>query len=440
MPALQGVSAVQGMSAGGGGGASALADVLAQGATTGGTDITISSGDQIIGTAGAANHPTYTFTGREAETGIYENLGALVLAANGQAKVTIGSTSVELDNLTHFRLRELSSAPTGIANKVQLYGLDDGAGRTQLFANFGGNTPQLLVSDVNNGGTQAPKVDPATQHGRLTLTTAVSVPTSDETAQTTLYFTPHNGNLIALYDGSVWNYHTLTEISLAVSGFPSGGAANTNYDIFCYSDSGTLTLEAVAWSDSGAGTSARATALVEQDGVLVQSGATSRRYAGTVRTTGSTQLESSSSNRYVWNYNNRVRRNMYREDATSSWTYASSTTRQAGGDADNELRFVIGVSEDAVSSKLVVSHRSSVAGDTLGAAIGLNGTTIPAETSAPSAQAQVADITGVHTYCYDGLPGIGYHELWWLEWTTASSGTLTVFGSDESNLSGALWA
>jgi hypothetical protein len=35
--------------------------------------------------------------------------------------------------------------------------------------------------------------------GRLTLTTATPVPTSDETAKTTIYFTPYRGSVIALY-------------------------------------------------------------------------------------------------------------------------------------------------------------------------------------------------------------------------------------------------
>jgi hypothetical protein len=80
--------------------------------------------------------------------------------------------------------------------------------------------------------------------GRLTLTSGVPVTTSSVTGAGTLYFTPHRGNVVSLYDGSGWVDHSLTERSLSLSGLDR----HRLYDIFLYNLAGTLTLEAIGWT------------------------------------------------------------------------------------------------------------------------------------------------------------------------------------------------
>ena len=68
-----------------------------------------------------------------------------------------------------------------------------------------------------------------------------------------------------------------------------------------------LSLDAVLWFIFAVimvVTTTRATALVYQDGILVRTGATTRRYLGTVRTDGSTQFEDTATQRFVWNLQN----------------------------------------------------------------------------------------------------------------------------------------
>lgn len=171
--------------------------------------------------------------------------------------------------------------------------------------------------------------------GRLTTLTTVPISTADRTAQSTIYFTPYLGSKIALYDGTRWELFTFTEISLALSGLTSG----KNYDVFVYSNSGTLTLElSAAWSAD----TTRTDALTTQDGVQVKSGATTRRYLGTIRTTGTTTTEDSRAKRFVWNMYNRVPRILRAVDATSSWTYGTATWRQANAGAGNQVDLVVG--------------------------------------------------------------------------------------------------
>src|SRR4051812_49331438 len=56
--------------------------------------------------------------------------------------------------------------------------------------------------------------------GRLTLTSGTPLTTSDVTAAGTVYFTPYNGNVIGLYDGTDWLAIPFTEQSISLaSGF-----------------------------------------------------------------------------------------------------------------------------------------------------------------------------------------------------------------------------
>lgn len=169
--------------------------------------------------------------------------------------------------------------------------------------------------------------------GRLTLASGVPIPTTDQSAKTTVYLTPYLGNKIALYDGSAWNVRTLTEISVAVP-----ATTNTPFDVFCYDNAGTPTLEATSWTND----TTRATALTRQDGVLVKSGAATRRYIGTCRTTGSSgNTEDSVTKRFVWNFYNRVNKRMYVRD-TNLHTYNGATRKWNNSDTNNKLEFIVG--------------------------------------------------------------------------------------------------
>jgi len=156
---------------------------------------------------------------------------------------------------------------------------------------------QILAADVY------PLVIGGSPGGRLTLETGVPVSRADQSAKATLYYTPYKSNLIVLYDGSEWNAVEFAEISLSLAGL----TANKNYDVFAYDNSGAVTLEALVWTDEPDQT--RATALVQQDGVLVKSGAATRRYLGTIRINGTGgQTEDTAKDRFVWNlYNQELR-------------------------------------------------------------------------------------------------------------------------------------
>jgi hypothetical protein len=176
--------------------------------------------------------------------------------------------------------------------------------------------------------------------GRLTTESGVAVSTTNRQSQSTIYFTPYNGNRIALYTGSIWNIHRFTELSLALSGLTSG----LPYDVYVYNNSGTLTLELTAWTNG----TTRATALAIQNGVYVKTGVTTRRWLGTIYTTSTTTTEDSAGTansfggkRYVYNHYNRVPRRAF-ITYTTSHTYNIGGTRQFNADSICQIDMVLG--------------------------------------------------------------------------------------------------
>lgn len=239
----------------------------------------------------------------------------------------------------------------------------------------------LIAPDINaqNTLTQFQAVGiAAIAQGRLTLATGNSAPSTDLTAQTTLYYTPHIGDYISLWNGTVsrWEAFQFTQRSLSLAGL----AANTNFDIFIFSNAGTLTLEAVAWSNSGAGTSTRASALALRNGVWVKS-SDNRRYLGTIRTTSTTgQCEDSLARRFVWNVRNQVTRDIQKFESTGNWSYTTTTWRQYNNSAANRIEIVLGLDQFvdlALSAGIFINGLGNLS-ETAALALGKNSTTTPA--------------------------------------------------------------
>lgn len=251
--------------------------------------------------------------------------------------------------------------------------------------------------------------------GRLTLTSGVPVTMSDVTAAETLYYTPYKGNAIALYDGSNWNLYSFSELSIDVPD------ATNCYDAFIYDNSGTPTLELTAWTNP----TTRATALTKQDGVLVKTGAVTRRYIGTFYSTtaGNGQIQDAAAFRGLFNYYNREARVLLKLDSSAGWSYATASWRAKNGNTANSVAVVIGVQDQQVE---VINH--SLAAITAGTAyIGIG---FDADTS------DVANITGIHEVAASrtpaharlvGYPGEGLHTYYAVE--NGSTGGSTFYGT-----------
>jgi hypothetical protein len=257
--------------------------------------------------------------------------------------------------------------------------------------------------------------------GRLTLTSGVPVTTADVTAATTVYFTPFRGNLIGLHDGGHWQVVAFSERSLSLG----SDAANTNYDLFGYYNSGALALERTAWTNP----TTRSVALTVLDGVLVKSSDLTRRYLGTYRTSNAVgQTEDTAQRRYVWNYYQRLPRPVRVTPTTDSWTYTTPTFRDANGDASNSIAVLIGVAEVTVDLRLVVSASNSTG--TAGLAVAIGEDVTNAAASGSLMVNVISPTAGSVVFLTASLvksPAVGLHSYFWLEFSTAA-GTTTWYG------------
>ena len=236
--------------------------------------------------------------------------------------------------------------------------------------------------------------------------------TSDQTAKTTVYFTPYNGNTVPIYDGSKFLQMQFAELSQATTDATKSPAAvttNSNYDLFVWNDSGTIRCtRGPAWSsDTARGTGAGTTELEWVKGVLVNkiaitNGPAAQRgtYVGSIRSNGSSQIDwklgtsaagGGEAFLGVWNMYNRVTVKPSVRDSTNSWTYNSATIRSMNNSATNRISAVLGLADDSYDV-IVAVFGSSGASTNLTVGIGVN------STSVNSAQEQ-------------GLVGIGYNGV-----------------------------
>lgn len=262
--------------------------------------------------------------------------------------------------------------------------------------------------------------------GRLTLTSGTPITTADVTAATSVYYTPYRSSLLTLYDGTSWRTVGFQETTIAVP-----NAANTVYDVFAYlSTAGVLTFETVAWTND----TTRATALTTQDGILVKSAATGRRYLGSFRTTAvAGQTEDSFAKRYVWNMYNRARRVGRVSESTDSWAYTTATWRQANNAAANQLDFVIGWADNPLHAEVkgYAVNSSNVAASV---GIGQDSTSAPASGCVGMAGTPFSTpIASQLSATLDIYPAVGRHYYPWLEYSTAT-GTTTWYGDNGAAL------
>jgi hypothetical protein len=270
-------------------------------------------------------------------------------------------------------------------------------------------------------------VPPYYNDHRLTLTSAAPVTTADVIGASTLYLTAYRGNNISLFNGTAWVVRQFAEISIALAGLVVGRA----YDVFCYDNAGTPTLELFSWVSS----LVRATALVRQDGVLVKSGDATRKYIGTILTTAANTTEDSQANRYVWNMYNRVARSMLKFGNAGSWNLVGpSAIRQANASALNQLSVIVGLVEDPLD----VSVSTAAIGSGSGLyyiGIGINGAVFSVNRFGGASTAGQLPTT-----CNGKLiPVLGLNNLVWLE-QVAGAITVTFYGSGDGYILGTVQA
>lgn len=281
------------------------------------------------------------------------------------------------------------------------------------------DTTQTIVLAIQS---VTPSTLPLGCQGRITLTTGVAVTTTDVTAATTVYYTPYKGSRCSLYDGTNWQTVSFTEKSLALGTDTTG----FNYDLFGYLSSNTLAIERLVWTND----TTRATTLTLVNGMWTKTGDSTRLYLGTYRTTGAGQTEDSFAKRFVWNYFNRVPREMRVLEATDTWNYSTATIRQANGSTANQLAAVIGIAEVSVRIQIMAVAASTATNEIFSVGVGVDVTNAFTTGGLRGrSTSMVANSATPVTASYEAYPAIGYHFFAWLERPSAV-GTTTWTGDD----------
>lgn len=305
-----------------------------------------------------------------------------------------------------------------------------------------------LKTGASSSGSSS--TTPSEPGGRLTLTSGTPVMTSDVSNSTSIYYTPYINDKIPIYDGSSWTMTTFSELTNTTTDNtknPAAVVASSNYDLFVWSDSGTLRLgRGPAWSSATArGTGAGTTELERVNGILVNkisitNGPSAQRgtYVGTVRSDASNTIdwELGGSDAggdpgflYVWNMYNRVDVSVVVNDNTNSWTYAGNGTYQATNNStSNRVSFVLGMNEDIVSA-ICTGNGTPPTSTRATMGVQLDGVTGPPNGAyvASIGLGTSHDLQGLGFWA--GFAGLGYHFISSIE-STESASTTTWYGDN----------
>ncbi len=269
---------------------------------------------------------------------------------------------------------------------------------------------------------------------RLTLTSGVGVTTADVTGAGTIYWTPFKSNQVSLFISSAWTLKSTSEIA-----FPLTVTSGTVYDLFAFWNGSVVAVEQLAWST----TTTRAVALGQQDGVWVKSTDPTRRYIGTFYANATNQTEDSLANRLLYNFYHQQPRKLAVQDSTSSWSYTTAAWRQAQGTAPNhQFTCVLGMPWERVEARVSAMESASSAATNMSVAVGVDSTTSPsADCTIYGSGAQ--NSAGLPTTAnYDGVPGIGFHTVVWLEWGAGGGqfyGNVNSLGSEIAGMMGRMF-
>ena len=242
--------------------------------------------------------------------------------------------------------------------------------------------------------------------GRLSLTTGVPVQIADVVAGTSIFYLPYISNSIP----APLNSFTIPDAGVTLvldstntdTGFQASGSL---YDLFLYSDSGTLRLgTGPAWTSTTArGTGAGTTELQFLSGVWTNKNSATVRFGSA---TGNTSTVTAGSGVYVgtmfasangqcthqfnpaaasgggngilglYNAYNRVEVICTNRDNGVDYSYTSATVRQARASASNRIRWVDGLQQSIVYAQYAAdAYASTGSTANLEVGVGFNSTT-----------------------------------------------------------------
>jgi len=258
---------------------------------------------------------------------------------------------------------------------------------------------------------------------RLSTESGVPLSIGNRTSQGTLYLCVDKADYLLIPKTDISDFDVWAPGQLSLSLTMTNGKI---YDVFCWNNAGTPTMQlSSAWTDD----STRANALGTIKGVKVNDGAIGSMgsgrgiWLGTVRASGTNVTEISNALLGVWNKYNQRPMPLAVGDSTVSWTYASTTWRQANGASGNKIQAVFGERQSNSVKVLWINSNASGAGGY--GDIGVNSTS--------SGSAQIHNFSSpvggwaAGLASYEAIQEPGFYSYNWLE--AAQSGyTVTFLG------------
>ncbi len=312
----------------------------------------------------------------------------------------------------------------------------------QLYASLVAGNPaapaQLFVAVVDaNGNVIGSTFTPP--QGRLTLTTLVPVLTTAVATAATVFYTPAQGNVIPLYDGTVIQPTEFAELSnvLANSAVgnagPAAGAASQNYDMFVWNNAGTLTLtRGPVWTSDVLRSAGTALVMVKGlllNNVAITNGPAASRgtYVGTVRTDaggatvswslGGSAAGGTPATLNVWNMYNQNTYNPAVSDSNATWTQTTTVIAASDASTGNRISMVRGLDISGIEIYFKERFGTAAAANSLGRImLGLDSITVAG--LAPNAsEGYIVNVLAAGDEAitvmasWVGLPGLGFHFI-----------------------------
>lgn len=278
--------------------------------------------------------------------------------------------------------------------------------------------------------------------GRLSLASGLPITTSDQSAKASIYYVPHIGDVVPIYDGSDWSMATFTELTLGLdsdSGHTGYHQSGKVYDLFVYNDGGTIRLvSSPAWTND----TTRSIDLERVNGIKMNASSMTARFGsgsgdtvtvakdrgtwvGKFRATADGQASDTEGKRLLINAYNQRRRKLKIVETTNSWTSTGSATwASAHASTANRVEFLCN-EYDEIELQVAGCCRGGAGG------YGLFGMALDATNT------NHAEITYLGTFAVTNhiiptwgsmtvSPSEGYH---FVQWTEVDWGSVVTFYS-----------
>jgi hypothetical protein len=254
---------------------------------------------------------------------------------------------------------------------------------------------------------------------------------------TRVYYTPKDGALISIFNGTSWGTYWPSEIFFDLSDTakqPAATVASSGYYLFAWNDGGTIRLiHSPAWTNLT--TVSAGAALIKIAGVNVNAVAiTNGPAAGQGTCVG--WFMTSAANTVLWVANppaaagggncvlgigsmyNRIEIGATSKDSTSSWSYNILLWRAANASNSNRITVFNGLNENIYKIKVMTTFQFSNGGSSAG--IGLDSTTTPSGFQVNNFTGGGVDTLAPSIGEYNTFVGLGSHFAQWIEYGGSS--------------------